>query len=276
MVDVVSESLPYLADRAMIQRTLEECKGSIDNAVSKLLDAEERWSVSSGQGSSSVEREQDSDDDELSGPNKKQDRRFSRATQTAMKESEAHRRRNLALRPKHSKPMKPNNDIPHKEDEKEEKFPKYEDSDETEEEDWRDTTFKDSDNTSTSASASTASDYSSTTESRPKSNGVKLKLSQPKREIPSTTPTTFPSNNNNSTSTPQHKHHDPKSKRLTQRDKKDLKKAAQKAAQKERRQGVAADKAGNGTAAKRGGVSLVKTGKENTPVIVPVIRTLYI
>jgi len=70
MVNAVTQSLPYVADRAAIQRMLEECKGSIDNAVSKLLDAEERGSVSSAQTSSSIERDPDSDDDDLYAPNK--------------------------------------------------------------------------------------------------------------------------------------------------------------------------------------------------------------
>lgn len=41
MEGVVSSSLPYLADSAKIRQTLEECKGNIDEAVSRLLDAEE-------------------------------------------------------------------------------------------------------------------------------------------------------------------------------------------------------------------------------------------
>jgi len=77
-VDVVSKSLPFLADKPAIKRMLEECKGNIDSAVSRLLDAEEGGSASSAQESSSVEREQDSDDEAYNGPNKKQDRRVSR------------------------------------------------------------------------------------------------------------------------------------------------------------------------------------------------------
>jgi len=282
MVNVVTQSLPYLADRATIQRTLEDCRGSIDNAVSKLLDAEERGSVSSAQESSSVEREPDSDEEALSGPKKKQDRRLSRATRTVLKEKEEQRKRDLALRLKESKPPKLNGHTPHQEDDKHENDPKYEnarkyeDADETEEEDWRDGTFKDSESASASASAS---DYSSTNNtSRPKTNGVKLKLSQPKRETPNGTTIVF---TNNSGPKTQQKQHSPKPKRITQRDKKDIKKAAQKAAAKERKQGVAVGKAVNGTAGTKGGgggggVSLVKNGKENTPAIEAGIKTLYI
>ncbi|KAI9880624.1 MAG: hypothetical protein M1830_001975 [Pleopsidium flavum] len=287
MVNVVTQSLPYLADRATIQKALEDCKGSIDNAVSKLLDAEERGSLSSAQESSSVEREPDSDEEALSGPNKKQDRRLSRATRTVLKEKEEQRKRDLALRLKDPKPPKTNGHIPHEEEgNKHETDPKYEDADETEEEDWRDATFKDSESASASASAS---DYSSTnnnttTTSRPKPNGVKLKLSQPKRDLPNGIPTILLNNNNTNTTTisgpkTQQKQQSPKPKRVTQRDKRDIKKAAQKAAQKERRQGVAVGKAINGTAGLKGGggVSLVlKNGKENTPAIEAGIKTLYI
>lgn len=41
MEGVVASSLPYIADMAKIRQALEECKGSIDEAVSRLLDAEE-------------------------------------------------------------------------------------------------------------------------------------------------------------------------------------------------------------------------------------------
>jgi len=86
MVNVVHQSLPYIADRDIIKKTLEECKGNIDAAVSSLLDAEDRASVSSQNGSSSTERDADSENDELDGPNKKQDRRMSRATRALRKE----------------------------------------------------------------------------------------------------------------------------------------------------------------------------------------------
>ena len=79
-IDVVCKSLPYLADKITIKRALEAAKGNIDLAVSNLLDAEEHGSNSSQVESSSVERDHDSDDDTCDGPNKKQDRRMSRAT----------------------------------------------------------------------------------------------------------------------------------------------------------------------------------------------------
>ncbi|KAI9679344.1 MAG: hypothetical protein M1817_005364 [Caeruleum heppii] len=90
MIKAVTNSLPYLADPALIQRTLEEHGGSIDNAVSKLLDREESASVSSSQSqatSSSVERDPDSEDEaQMSGPIKKRDRRLSRETKEMMRQ----------------------------------------------------------------------------------------------------------------------------------------------------------------------------------------------
>ena len=63
-IDVVMKSLPFLTDKSTIRKTLEECKGSIDNAVSRLLD-EDSGNQSSAQESSSIEREPDSDDDQM-------------------------------------------------------------------------------------------------------------------------------------------------------------------------------------------------------------------
>lgn len=285
MVNVVCQSLPYLADRPTIQKTLEECKGNIDTAVSKLLDAEERGSVSSTQGSSSVEREPDSDEEAISGPNKKQDRRLSRATKTVLKEKEEQKKRDLAFRLKtHSDPPKTNGHTP---------LPKHNDSndvkeqdgDETEEEDWEnDPSYRDSPSVSPSVSAS---DYSAA--SKPTSGGVRLKLSQPKREsdqdrLPTNTSREAPDGvkvgyhgdggGRAGGGKTQQRQPGPRQKRVTQRDKRDIKKAAQKAAAKERKQGAAAGKAMNG---KNGIIAAaVKEGKENSPAIEAGIKTLYI
>ena len=289
MVNVVLQSLPYLADRTTIHRTLEECKGNIDTAVSKLLDAEERGSVSSTQESSSVEREPDSDEEAHSGPNKKQDRRLSRATRTVLREKEEQKKRDLALRLKtHHDPPKTNGHTPlpgHKDT----NDAKDEDLDETEEEDWQnDPSYRDSPSASPSASAS---DYS--TASKPTSNGVRLKLSQPKRENgkgpPSSDVAHETPNGVNGVKLEngdggggtrggggktQQRQPGPKQKRITQRDKRDMKKAAQKAAAKERKQGIAAGRAVNG---KNGSIAAAaKKGKENSPAIEAGIKTLYI
>lgn len=45
MEGVVASSLPYLVDMVKIRQMLEECKGNIDEAVSRLLDAEEEGLV---------------------------------------------------------------------------------------------------------------------------------------------------------------------------------------------------------------------------------------
>jgi hypothetical protein len=85
MIKAVTTSLPHLIDQATIRKTLEECKGNVDDAVSKLLDSDYLSSqpsspgALSSPGSSSVEREPDSDDDEIYGPNKRQNRRIIKA-----------------------------------------------------------------------------------------------------------------------------------------------------------------------------------------------------
>jgi hypothetical protein len=81
-IDVVEKSLPFLADKPTIKRALEASRGDINAAVSRLLDAEEENAnssigSSSYQESSSVERDQDSEDDVHAGPKKRQDRRRS-------------------------------------------------------------------------------------------------------------------------------------------------------------------------------------------------------
>ena len=94
MLKTVSQSLPFLVDTQRIKKALETAKGSVDLAVSNLLD-EEYGSASSQQESSSVERDHDSDDDMLNGPNKKQDRRMSRASK-AQKERSSEARHALS------------------------------------------------------------------------------------------------------------------------------------------------------------------------------------
>lgn len=85
MINVVQQSLPYLTDEETIKRALESHKGNIDAAVCSLLDVEDGASISSQDGSASTERDPDSDDEDLNAPNKKQDRRMSRATRAVRK-----------------------------------------------------------------------------------------------------------------------------------------------------------------------------------------------
>lgn len=87
MIDVVTHSLPFLADKATIKQALEATKGDVNLAVSNLLEAEEYGSASSHQESSSVEREHDSEDDMQGGPHKRRDRRMSRASRAQQSRS---------------------------------------------------------------------------------------------------------------------------------------------------------------------------------------------
>lgn len=70
-IKVVMTSLPFLADSQTIKHALEQSNGDVNNAVSMLIEAEETGSISSTQESSSVERDYDSDDDQIWGPNKR-------------------------------------------------------------------------------------------------------------------------------------------------------------------------------------------------------------
>ena len=260
MVNTVMSSLPYLADRAAIQKTLEECKGSIDNAVSKLLDAEDQSSASASQGSSSVERDADSEDEDVvSMARKKQDRRLSRATRIVLEKKEEQRRKHeLAIRMKERAlpSTKESSSTPEPESLK---AIEAHDTDETEEEDWQNTSpYKGSTATSISTSSS-----DNTTAGKARLGGVRLKLSQPKQpdniiDLTLDSPTLETSGLENAApESPMAKSaaHDnggsgdndktsewkptPSPKRLTARDKHDLKKAAQKSAAKERKKGVA-------------------------------------
>jgi hypothetical protein len=85
MINVVHQSLPFLADRESIKKALEEHKCNIDAAVNSLLDQEDKCSVSSQNGSSSTERDPDSDDEDFDAPSKKQNRR-DRATRILKKD----------------------------------------------------------------------------------------------------------------------------------------------------------------------------------------------
>jgi OTU domain-containing protein 3 len=86
MVNSVTTSLPFLANDATIRKALYDNNANIDAAVSQLLDEPSSTpstpgsfgSVTSSQsGASSIERDADSDDeDEVWGPNKRQNRKI--------------------------------------------------------------------------------------------------------------------------------------------------------------------------------------------------------
>lgn len=275
MIDTVITSQHYLSDRAVIQKKLENANGDIDAVVSNLIDAEQASSnPSSEYGSSSIEREQDSDDDEITGPKKKRDRRLSRVSRAAIKEKEVQRKHDLIVRMKDrqlpltkesaSPPVISVNDI------------QIHDSDETEEEDWRkDSSYKDSESASVSTSAS---DYSAS--SKPATGGVRLKLSQPKKVDDSLHPPAKVSTH----SMPATSKHTPtpsgglkamkmapRRRRLIRRDELDMKKAVQKANAKDRKRSNAA------LARAQDSIRPFSQGiKEHTPAVEARIKVLCI
>jgi OTU domain-containing protein 3 len=80
MEEVVLKSLPFIADRETVRKMLEEAKGNIDSAVSKLLDADERASISSSSNSSKRHLESDNEEETSLDRRKRRDRRQSSAT----------------------------------------------------------------------------------------------------------------------------------------------------------------------------------------------------
>lgn len=276
-VEVVIDCFPNLsADVPNVQRMIEECKGNVDDVISKLVETDEQSSTSSAGGSSSVEREVDSDDEEpIRGPNKRQDRRLSRAKRNIINEKEEKRNEGLSFRMKaeHVPVMEEPSSLSkdnHAAD------VKQEDADETDEEDWRNgSTCKDSESGSVSTSAS---DFSST--SKAPTGNIRLKLSQPKRdsgrcETPSSslaehTSISEPSGNENQ----HHRMVPAKSARVPIHVQRNIKKAAQKAASKERKKSAAVGRVihGQSTALPL----MKKQGKENATIINESIKVLYI
>ena len=276
MIDSLIESMPYYLDRATAQKTLEECKGNVDLAASKLIDSSSQSSASSRRGSSSVERDHDSDEEVYTGPNKKQDRRLSRAKRT-LKAKDGQSNQYLTVRLK--SPLLPSTQEFSSTSETQSHPVDTKDDDETEEEDWQNISpYKDSESASISTSAS---DYS--LPSNPRSGGVRLKLTQPKKpdetlEPPARSPIKqFPAREVHTTE-PVLKESQSLSKpkrRLVSRNQLDMvKKAAQKAAAKERKREIAADRVTS-----HHPTSLFPTnkkGKENSPAIETHIKVLYI
>lgn len=276
MIDVVIKSQSYLEDRAIIQKKLEDAKGDVNTVVDNLIESQQTWSSpGASDGSSSIEREHDSDDEDYTGPKKKQDRRLSRASRIAIKEKEEQRKHELAVRMKDrqlptteesaSPPVISVNDV------------KLHDSDETEEEDWRNGS---SNQDSESASVSTsASDYSTT--SKPASGGVRLKLTQPKKDAdklqppPKTTcnPVLKAEERVPSVSSVVLKEGNvaPRRRRLYRRDELDAKKLAQKVNAKNRKKNNAARVRSQDKIS-----PLTHTVKENTPVVQAGIKLLCI
>lgn len=281
MVRVVMQSLPWIGDERLIHKIIEECKGDIDASVSKLLDAEERSSTSSGHGSSSVEREEDSEDEDIfTGPKKRQDRRLSRAKRQIAQDKEERSTQDLSYRPKVDHlPVS----IGHPSSSKATQAKAItldDDCSGTDEDEWRTGTSSKSSESPSAASSSTSATDSSNNASKPQTAGVRLKLTQPKRDatpsnnqanrpIISTQPSVGRGNTGKGLTEGQSQQ-----KRLTSRDKRDKQKADQKAAAKSRKQGIAADRSFNGPGTIK--PLKVKQDKENAPMIEAHINVLYI
>jgi len=249
-IDVVSNCLPFLADKPTIKRALEAAKGNIDAAVSTLMDAEENGSGSSAQESSSVERDQDSDDDTNTGPNKKQDRRLSRAAKKSKPRSSETRHALSQLETA---------------DGSQDSFAS------STGEDSEASTIPQSSQQSITTTQSTST--STTAPSRPP---IRLKLRPPKP------PPDYQPKEERASSEPAGKTAlSQPGPRISARDKRDIKKQAQKAARKERQQQAQtagkqeATKEADTPSASAAGLSLRKNGLTQTPPV-ETLRTLYI
>ena len=270
MISTCLNSLPFPVDHAAIHKTLQACKGDVNAAVDRLLASNDDRLSNSGnsQGSSSVERDVNSDDEaEFSGPKKKQDRRLSRATRAMRSNAVAYeankeKHPNLTIRTKakcdtHEPPTPAIADFPKRNSSYSRRNGRrvVEDSDD----DWKEDDESSAGDSPTSTSITSKSPtpesiLSLPPTSAPSTGGVKLRLSQPK--APSVTRyqgTARP------TSTAKAK--------VSARDKRDLKKAVQKAAAKDRKKGGAM----GSVAANVKGVK-----KEHSPGMDVVIKTLYI
>lgn len=243
-IDVVCKSLPYLADKVTIKRALEAAKGHIDLAVSTLLDAEEHGSNSSQVESSSVERDHDSDDDTYDGPNKKQDRRMSRATR-AQKERTRDSKHALSKLATH--------------DGSQESFASFASEasshpDSTQRSSSTQTTSSDGYDASPKKFTASQPQHVSSAQTVPAKPAVRIKLLPPRPP---------PGKTSQKQSGP----------RTSSRDKKDLQKQAQKKARKERAQ--TDSKSGKTDSPASIGLTLRAKGMTETPPV-DTLRTLYI
>jgi hypothetical protein len=240
-IDVVVKSLPFLADKMTVKRAIEAAKGDINLAVSTLLDAEENGSTSSYVESSSVERDHDSDED-ADGPNKKQDRRMSRASR-AQKERTKDSRHALSYLTNH--------------DTSQESFASWNSED----------SIPDSSQHSTSTQPTPSFDGNDALSRKPEQNHASDASTIPPKPVPrlKLLPPKPPAGKTSQ------KQPGP---RVTARDRKDIKKQAQKAARKERQQAAAK---GESTASSPPpvGITFRAKGMTGTPPV-DTLRTLYI
>ncbi|KAF2148999.1 cysteine proteinase [Myriangium duriaei CBS 260.36] len=240
MINALQNSLPYLIDKQYAKKILEECNGNMNDAVSKLLDSEDGASASSAQESSSIEREPDSDDDFLHAPNKKQNRRASRAPRHKVTSTQESSR--LAV-------LQPTSDN----DASQESTASFDSDapssvDASQHNSQQTTPLTDPD---TAASKTNSPTKTQDPAKRP----FRIKINPPKPPVDSSAP-------EKSDSQPQSQ---AGAKRISAREKKDMAKRAQKAARKARQQETM-----------KGGMALRSKGLTETPPIEPGFRTLFI
>lgn len=177
MVEDALRSLPYETDRGTVEMALQATKGNVNEAVSNLLPASSQSSATSGTSSpASIERDHDDDYEMDQKPKKKQDRRQSRPHPLKTQHQ-------LALRTKDGNMLSPDpNQLSAALSKL--KDSKDIDPDETEEEDWQnESTFKDSESASVSTSVSDCS-----TNSKVEAAPIRLRLSQPKKQVTNARP----------------------------------------------------------------------------------------
>lgn len=250
-IEALAKALPFLADKPTIKRALEASKGNLDNAWSALVEAEEHGSASSAQESSSVERDQDSEDDVHAGPNKKRDRRMSRASKKEKASKHALSRLQVVNDSQESVNSLSNGD--------------------SEASSQPDAASQQSTNRSSLSSAPTipaSQDKDSVSRSTsPSKPTIRLKLHPPKP--PPDLAQQQASGGKTAQSQP--------GPRLSARDKKDIKKQAQKAARKERQQAAAKGGTDPSAPAQAAAMAIRQDGgsfKQTPPV--ETLKTLYI
>lgn len=207
------------ADVASLIRALEEARGSVDDAYEKLLAADEQKSISSQQ-SSSIEREPDSGDEAGHGPYKRQDRKPNRNSKTYFKSQTERRNKAIASNLEKMNPSLEDlvNVAPAPQSSYRSKHGSTSPSN-SDSEDWPVPLVD--------GSTSSDSDYTPPpSQPNPTVNiNLKIKLSYPKSEYSSSQPPPKLSKHQGQTRKP-----------ISARDRKDLKKTAQKQAAKERKQ----------------------------------------
>ena len=97
-IDEVMRATLYSVDENAVIKVLEERRGDFDSAILQLLGELDPPDRASSVHSSSVEPQIKTDDEQFDGPNKKQDRRMSRASKSANRTKERRQREQLRER----------------------------------------------------------------------------------------------------------------------------------------------------------------------------------